>query len=43
MKIEDVGDEDGSPSVTVKIINCGEFNESKNLRATASNVYLQES
>ena len=26
-KIEDVGDEEGLPSVTVKIINCGEHNE----------------
>ena len=29
-KIEDVGDEDGLPSVTVKIINCGEHNEGEN-------------
>ena len=27
-KIEDVGDEDGRPKVTVKICNCGEFSES---------------
>ncbi|PNY05515.1 peptidyl-prolyl cis-trans isomerase [Trifolium pratense] len=26
-KIEDVGDEEGLPTVTVKIINCGELNE----------------
>ncbi|XP_061376394.1 peptidyl-prolyl cis-trans isomerase CYP95-like isoform X1 [Gastrolobium bilobum] len=26
-KIEDVGDEEGHPTVTVKIINCGEYNE----------------
>ena len=26
-KIEDVGDEDGHPTVTVKIINCGEYSE----------------
>jgi len=29
-KIEDVGDEEGLPSVTVKIINCGEHNEGEN-------------
>ncbi|KAL4318965.1 hypothetical protein GQ457_18G004140 [Hibiscus cannabinus] len=28
-KIENVGDEEGKPTVTVKIINCGEFNEDK--------------
>ncbi|KAA8525377.1 hypothetical protein F0562_007205 [Nyssa sinensis] len=28
-KIENVGDEEGSPAVTVKIINCGEFHEEK--------------
>ncbi|GFZ08380.1 cyclophilin-like peptidyl-prolyl cis-trans isomerase family protein [Actinidia rufa] len=28
-KIENVGDEEGRPSVTVKIINCGEFLEEK--------------
>lgn len=27
--IEDVGDEEGRPTVTVKIINCGEFIEGK--------------
>lgn len=26
-KIEDVGDDEGHPTVTVKIINCGEYNE----------------
>lgn len=29
-KIENVGDEDGIPAVTVKIINCGEFHEGEN-------------
>lgn len=29
-KIENVGDEDGMPTVTVKIIYCGEVNESEN-------------
>jgi len=29
-KVEDVGDKEGLPSVTVKIINCGEHNEGKN-------------
>lgn len=29
-KIEDVGDEEGVPSVTVKIINCGEHKEGEN-------------
>lgn len=29
-KIENVGDEDGRPSVTVKIINCGEMLEGEN-------------
>ncbi|CAL5429094.1 unnamed protein product [Camellia sinensis] len=28
-KIENVGDDEGRPSVTVKIINCGEFHEEK--------------
>lgn len=28
-KIEDAGDEEGRPAVTVKIINCGEFSEGK--------------
>ncbi|GFS35330.1 cyclophilin-like peptidyl-prolyl cis-trans isomerase family protein [Actinidia rufa] len=28
-KIENVGEEDGRPAVTVKIINCGEFHEDK--------------
>lgn len=28
-RIENVGDEEGKPTVTVKIINCGEFNEGK--------------
>lgn len=28
-KIENAGEEDGSPSVTVKIINCGEYDEGK--------------
>lgn len=32
-KIENVGDEEGRPSVTVKIINCGEFLEGENHRA----------
>ena len=32
-KIENVGDEEGRPSVTVKIINCGEFPEGENHRA----------
>ena len=27
--IEDVGDEEGRPTVTVKIINCGELIEGK--------------
>ena len=27
--IEDVGDEEGRPAVTVKIVNCGEFIEGK--------------
>jgi cyclophilin family peptidyl-prolyl cis-trans isomerase len=40
-KIENVGDEDGSPTVTVKIINCGELNESKNHGATMSECYLE--
>ena len=35
-KIENVGEEDGSPAVTVKIINCGEFREGKNLEAVVS-------
>jgi peptidyl-prolyl isomerase G (cyclophilin G) len=26
-RIEDVGDNEGNPSVTVKIINCGEYNQ----------------
>ena len=29
-KIEDAGNEEGLPSVTVKIINCGEHNEGEN-------------
>ncbi|GMP94626.1 hypothetical protein CsSME_00044022 [Camellia sinensis var. sinensis] len=29
-KIENVGDHEGRPSVTVKIINCGEFHEGEN-------------
>lgn len=29
-KIESVGDEEGRPLVTVKIINCGELKEGKN-------------
>jgi len=32
-KIEEVGDEEGLPSVTVKIINCGEHNEGENSSA----------
>lgn len=40
-KIETVGDEDGSPTVTVKIINCGELNDSKNHGATISKFNLQ--
>ena len=28
--IEDAGDEEGRPTVTVKIVNCGEFIEGKN-------------
>lgn len=30
-KIENVGDEEGRPTVTVKIINCGEFGDGKKL------------
>lgn len=26
-KIEDLGDDDGNPTVTVKIIHCGAYNE----------------
>jgi cyclophilin family peptidyl-prolyl cis-trans isomerase len=26
-RIEDVGDDEGHPTVTVKIINCGEYND----------------
>lgn len=29
-RIEDVGDDDGHPTVIVKIINCGEYNEGVN-------------
>lgn len=29
-KIENVGDEEGRPAVTVKIVNSGEFHESEN-------------
>lgn len=29
-KIEDAGDEEGLPSVTVKIVNSGEHNEGEN-------------
>lgn len=29
-KIEEVGDEEGHPTVTVKIINCGEYSEGEN-------------
>jgi len=32
-KIEDVGDEEGLPIVTVKVINCGEHNEGENSSA----------
>ena len=35
-KIENVGEVDGRPVVTVKIINCGEFREGKNLEAVVS-------
>lgn len=31
-KIESVDVEDGVPTVTVKIINCGEFNEGRNYK-----------
>lgn len=30
-KIEDAGDDEGRPTVTVKIINCGEFGEGKKI------------
>lgn len=29
-KVESVGDEEGRPMVTVKIINCGEFKDGNN-------------
>lgn len=29
-KIEEVGDEEGHPTVTVKIINCGEYSDGEN-------------
>lgn len=32
-KIENVGDEDGIPAFTVKIINCGEFHDGENQSA----------
>jgi peptidyl-prolyl isomerase G (cyclophilin G) len=36
-KIEDVGNEEGLPAVTVKIINCGEHNEGENSLAHLRN------
>ncbi|PNX61588.1 peptidyl-prolyl cis-trans isomerase, partial [Trifolium pratense] len=32
-RIEDVGDEEGHPTVTVKIINCGEYNDGRHCLA----------
>lgn len=32
-KIEDVGDKDGAPTVTVKIINCGEYGVGMNKKS----------
>lgn len=29
-RIENAGDEDGNPTVTVKVINCGEYSEGSN-------------
>lgn len=31
-RIEDAGDDEGRPAVTVKIINCGEFSEGSDSR-----------
>ena len=38
-KIENVGDEEGIPTVTVKIINCGEVSEGKG-RALNGGLYF---
>lgn len=39
-KIENVGDEDGRPSVTVKIINCGELLDGENYRDVFGNCFF---
>lgn len=38
-KIENVGDEEGRPTVTVKIINCGEYSEGMDVAACALDDY----